>query len=176
MNLNADRALVRRAQTSAAGFGELFDTYYDRIYAYAYRRVRAQQVAEDIAASVFEDALKGIQRFRWQGKPIAAWLYKIAARRVADVYRERVVDELNDEVKDSADFADKVSERVSVRDGLSRLSKSDREIIRLAFFDELGTEEIAALLNGTANNVYVRLHRALKRLKAVMEVSDESAS
>ena len=30
-----ERALIARAKTSAAGFGELFDAYYDRIYAYA---------------------------------------------------------------------------------------------------------------------------------------------
>ena len=147
MNSTDERALVTRAQKNAAGFGELFDVYYDRIYKYAYRRVHAQQAAEDIAASVFEDALKSIARFRWQGKPIAAWLYKIAARRVADVYRKHTEAELTDDLKEIDDFTDKVSERMSLRAGLQKLNDSDREILRLVFFDEMETAEVAAVLS-----------------------------
>ncbi len=169
MNLNADRALVRRAQTSATGFGELFDIYYERIYKYAYRRIGARQNAEDIAAIVFEEALRGIQKYRWQNKPIAAWLYKIAARRVADFYRSGARGEVEPVERGDDGIEDKVSESVSMRAGLQRLSEGDQEIIRLTFFDELETEEIAALLDCTANSIYVRLHRALKRLKAIME-------
>ncbi|MBI3537822.1 MAG: sigma-70 family RNA polymerase sigma factor [Chloroflexi bacterium] len=165
MNLIAERVRLKRAQTSAQGFGELFDLHYERIYAYAYRRVGARQAAEDIAASVFEDAFKGIQKFRWQNKPIAAWLYKIAARRIADFFRARVTDELREDVKTREGFADQVNEQTSLRAALEKLSGNDQEIIRLTFFDELETAEIAALLNCSANNVYVRVHRALKRLK-----------
>jgi RNA polymerase sigma-70 factor (ECF subfamily) len=168
MSSSDERALARRAQASAAGFGELFDAYYERIYAYAYRRVHAQQVAEDIAASVFEDALKGIQRFRWQGKPIAAWLYRIAARCVADVYRERAAEELREDVTRDEGFAERVDRETGIQVALGRLSAADREIIRLVFFDELETEEIATLLNCMANSVYVRTHRALKRLKVIL--------
>ena len=57
-----DRALFKRAQANAAGFGELFDAYYDRIYKYAYRRVGSRDIADDIAARVFEDALKNFER------------------------------------------------------------------------------------------------------------------
>ena len=173
MTIADERALIARAQTSAAGFGELFDVYYDRIYAYAYRRVGSREPAEDIAATVFEDALRGIRRLRWQGKPIAAWLYRIAARRVADFYRTRKNDASLDEfVHISSDGIDDALERdeetAAVRRGLQKLTASEREIIRLVFFDELDGETIASLLGCTANNVYVRTHRALKKLEGVL--------
>ncbi|MDE3090973.1 MAG: sigma-70 family RNA polymerase sigma factor [Chloroflexota bacterium] len=173
MNTNDNRALLARAQASAEGFGELFDTFYDRIYAYAYRRVGSREAAEDIAASVFEDALRGIKRVRWQGKPVIAWLYRIAARRVADFYRDTHRDDAAlesdvgisdgglDGIADSEDYA-------AVRHGLAKLNSSDREIIRLAFFDELSGAEVAARLDCTPNSAYVRLHRALKRLEALL--------
>lgn len=173
MTLADERALLRRAQTSAAGFGELFDAYYERIYAYAYRRVGSRAPAEDIAASVFEDALRGIPHLRWQGKPLAAWLYRIAARRVADFYRARK----NDRPLDS--FAHRTREDVSaalaradeyaaVRRALQKLNAAEREILRLVYFDGLDRETIAALLNVTKNNVYVRTHRALKKLETLL--------
>jgi len=169
-----DRALFKRAQTNAAGFGELFDAYYDRIYKYAYRRVGSRDSADDIAARVFEDALKSIKRVRWQGQPIIAWLYRIAARRIADFYRGRRDEESFDDLTLAA--SDNVSERVeredeyaAVRRGIARLHERDREIIRLAFFDELSGAEIAATLGCTANNTYVRLHRALRNLKTILQ-------
>ncbi len=170
-----DRDLLVRAQSSADGFGELFDRYYDRIYSYAYRRVGSQVVAEDIAACVFEDALRNIKRVRWQGKPVIAWLYRIASRRVADHYREgenRTVGE--QEWKDTVDERpDSIFERTEmfamVQAGLDRLALKDREIIQLTFFDQANAAEIASMWDCTPNSVYVKLHRALKRLKALLE-------
>ncbi len=171
-----DRRLLERAQKNAAGVAELFDAYFDRIYAYAYRRVGSRETAEDIAATVFEDAMNGIKHVRWQGKPIIAWLYRIAARRVADYYRTRRATEpladrleLVGEAIDDAERMERDDEYRAVRCGIERLSERDREIIRLAFFDELDGAEMAALLGCTANNVYVRLHRALKNLRAILE-------
>lgn len=175
MSQRDDRALLARAQTSAAGFGELFDAYYERIYAYAYRRVGSRDAAEDIAATVFEDALRGIHQLRWQIKPLVAWLYRIAARRVADFYRARRADAPLDETlaRDDALHAqvERADEFAAVRRGLARLSERDREIIRLAYFDELSGDAIAATLNCSANSAYVRLHRALKKLEK--ELRDE---
>jgi len=170
-----DRALLVRAQTSAAGFGELFDAYYDRIYAYAYRRVGSRDAADDIAATVFEDALRGIQKLRWQDKPLVAWLYRIAARRVADFYRAKRDESALDETlaSDDALFAhiEHADELAAVRRALARLGEREREMIRLAYFDELSGDAIAATLNCSTNSAYVRLHRALKKLEK--ELRDE---
>jgi RNA polymerase sigma-70 factor (ECF subfamily) len=169
-----DRVLLERAQTSVEGFGQLFDAYYDRVYKYAYRRVNSCAIAEDIAASVFEDALKNIKRVRWQGKPIIAWLYRIATRRLADFYRARKEDASIDDAiiiaPDSiGDSIERADDFARVRRGIAQLNERDREIIRLAFFDELDGAAIAATLGCTPNNAYVRLHRALKHLKALLE-------
>ncbi len=170
-----ERELLARAQESADGFGELFDAYYDRIYSYAYRRVGSSAAAEDIAACVFEDALRGIRRVRWQGKPVAAWLYRIASRRVADHYRDRqnqaaAADERVPAVQGAFD---RVAEHAAVWSAIAKLNPREQEIIRLSFFDELSAAEIAGMWNCTTNSVYVRLSRALKRLKAVLEAEDE---
>ncbi len=173
-----ERDLLARAQSSADGFGELFDRNYDRIYAYAYRRVRSQVVAEDIAACVFEAALKNIKRVRWQGQPIIAWLYRIASRRVADYYRDRqnsieVAGEWRDTTNEGPDSVIERAELFAlVRAALDKLSERDREIIQLTYFDQASAAEIGALWDCSTNSVYVRQHRALKRLKAIVEDGD----
>ena len=176
MTIAEERALLSRAQSSAAGFGELFDVYYDRIYAYAYRRVGSREQAEDTTAAVFEDALRGIKRLRWQGKPLAAWLYRIAARRVADYYRARHAGWRDVPLDESApissdgigDALERDDEHAAVHRGLQKLGASEREIIRLVYFDELDGGTIASMLNCTTNSVYVRTHRALKKLEAIL--------
>ncbi len=174
-----ERDVLLRAQSSADGFGELFERYYDRIYAYAYRRVRTQVAAEDIAACVFEHALRDIKRVRWQGKPVVAWLYRIASRRVVDYYRDKQnsVSGEWDWLDAGALSTDGAVERTetfaAVQSAMDKLSVKDREIVQLTYFDEASTSEIAAILGCTPNSVYVRLHRALKRLRAILEDDDD---
>ena len=55
---------------------------------------------------------------------------------------------------------------------LNRLPARDREIINLRFFNELSSEEVAEILDVSAQNVYVRLHRALKRLAKELQSID----
>jgi RNA polymerase sigma-70 factor (ECF subfamily) len=175
MRLADERRLFERAQKSAAGFGELFDAYYDRLYAYCYRRVGARDIAEDLAANVFESALRGIQRVRWQGKPIIAWLYRIASRRIADFYRDRkdevsldeVVIRADDPIQDSME---REEDYAMVRRGIAKLAPRDREVLWLSYFDRLDGAEMAAILGCTPNVAYVRVHRALMKLrKALMD-------
>ncbi|MCL4395154.1 MAG: sigma-70 family RNA polymerase sigma factor [Chloroflexi bacterium] len=176
MTKTDDQRLLERAQSSAAGFGELFDAYYDRIYAYAYRRVGVAAAAEDIAASVFEDALVSLKNMRWQGKPVVVWLYRIAARRVADHYRAGRHETLDDRDAGGTDggleLVETTDEYAAVRRGMDKLSESDRDIIRMAFFDELSGAEIAAILHCSPNTSYVRLHRALKRLESMLRAEE----
>ena len=175
-----ERALLKRAQSTANGFGELFDAYYDRIYAYAYRRVGSRDNAQDIAATVFEDALKSIKRLRWQDKPLAAWLYKITSRRVVDFYRLNSAGRAPVPIPESDgdvgvasaglhENLERDEEFAAVRRAIARLNAGDRELIRLVYFDELDRVEIAALQNSTTNNVYVRVHRALKKLEGILQ-------
>ena len=68
-----------------------------------------------------------------------------------------------------AEDLEKSETRSLVRAALASLASRDREIIQLVYFDELETVEIAAIFNCNANSVYVRLHRALKRLRTQLE-------
>ena len=56
-----------------------------------------------------------------------------------------------------------------MRRGIERLAEREREIIRLVYFDELDGAQLAVTLGCATNNAYVRLHRALKKLKVILE-------
>jgi RNA polymerase sigma factor (sigma-70 family) len=59
-----------------------------------------------------------------------------------------------------------------LRQALHQLSAKDRDIIYLRYFEELASEEVAEILECSTQNVYLRLHRALKRLQQQLEKTE----
>src|SRR5260370_40184418 len=78
-----ERLLIERAQRDPARFAELYEIFFDRVYAYIGRRVNDRAEAEDLTSEVFHHALANLRRFEWRGAPFAAWLYRIAANAIA---------------------------------------------------------------------------------------------
>ena len=79
-----ERRLVEAAQRDIACFAEVYEHYFELVYAYAARRVHDRNEAEDLTAEVFHKALRSLPRFKWTGAPFAAWLFRIAANMIAD--------------------------------------------------------------------------------------------
>ncbi len=92
-----ERLLIEAAQKDPARFAELYESNFERVYAYVVRRVGDRAETEDLTSEVFHHALANLQRFEWRGIPFAAWLYRIAANLISDRWqrtnREQVADE-----------------------------------------------------------------------------------
>jgi RNA polymerase sigma-70 factor (ECF subfamily) len=59
-----------------------------------------------------------------------------------------------------------------LRASLDQLDEGERELIGMKFFLRMANHEIAAATGLTASNVGVRLFRAVKRLRGLMEGSN----
>ncbi len=161
--------LIRRAQRDRQAFGALYDRYMRRIYAFAYRCTGDTALAQDVTAATFEKALRHLGRFRWQGVSFGAWLYRIARNEIMQAFRRaRFVEPLSE-----WHVADEPSPDDHQHDALyaafAGLSASDRELLTLRFFEEMSSAEVAQVLGCSVNNVYMRLHRALGRLRQAVE-------
>lgn len=132
--------------------------------------------AEDVAQDVCEAVLAALSRFRDEGRPFLAFVYGIAARKVADARRSArrarlttvpVVPEAPDRAlgpEDRALAAD-LAARLSVL--LDRLSATQREIVVLRVGVGLTAEQVGTLLGMSAGAVRLAQHRALARLRAL---------
>ncbi len=81
--------LVGRAKShSREAWTEIYDTHYRAVFRYVRARVFDDATAEDLTSTVFVGALKGISSFRYKGKPLLAWLYRIARNVVATHQRQ----------------------------------------------------------------------------------------
>ena len=79
-----ERRLIEAAQQDRGRFVEIYEKYFDLVYAYAGRRVRNRDEAEDLTAEVFRKALENLPRFKWTGAPFGAWLLRISFNLIAD--------------------------------------------------------------------------------------------
>src|SRR5260370_11347872 len=78
-----ERLLIEAAQRDPTRFGDLYDSYFDRVYAYVARRVGDRTETEDLVSDVFHQALANLRRFEWRGAPLLAWAYRLAGHKIA---------------------------------------------------------------------------------------------
>lgn len=171
----SEQDLIRAAQRNPADFGPLYDRYVQPVYGFIYRRVSGDTaLTQDLTASTFEKALRGLPGYRWQGVSFGAWIFRIARNEIAQHHRRRRSElPLNEDSDAGIDLA--LAKDVDLARGFAQLSADDRELLLSRFFDELSTPMLAAVLGISPNALYVRLHRALERLRRALrdaEVSD----
>lgn len=180
MRVTDEQKLIAQAQTDRQAFAHLYDHYVARIYAYAYRQTQDVATAQDITAVTFEKALRHLDQFEWQGKSVAAWLYRIAHNEAMQHHRRQRWLRPLQWLTSAAAGTNRQPEtavlhhehHTLLHQALQTLPPRDKAILTLRFFEELTTAEIAEILNCSPNNVYVRLHRALKRLRQQMAKLD----
>ncbi len=170
---DAVRAYVDRAiQGDAAAFGQIYDIYVETVYRYLFYRLGRPTEAEDLTEQVFLRAWEGIHRFRWQGKPFVAWLYRVAHNVLVDHFRaHRVIDRLepHHERPHPADDIELQIEAEDLAAAIRQLTDDQQEVIILRFMEELGHAEIAARTGRREGAVRALQLRALRSLRKIVE-------
>jgi RNA polymerase sigma-70 factor, ECF subfamily len=137
--------------------------------------------ADDIAQEVCLAAITALPRYEDQGRPFLAFVYGIAAHKVADAHRAAA--------RNRAEPTEVVPERYSGEAGpeqmaidaessarmaklLEVLPEKQREIVILRVVVGMSAEETAEAVGSTPGAVRVAQHRALARLKAEITASE----
>jgi len=141
-----------------------------RVYAYAAYRLGDGADAEDATSDTFERALRYRSSYdRSKCEPIA-WLLGIARRCVDDVLETRTpISEIDYELPAPGDLEPDLIRDLTVRKAVLELDDRSRELVALRYGADLTARQIAELLGERTNTVEVALHRALTRLRAVLE-------
>lgn len=154
-------------------FQRLYQANYGPVLAYAQRRTAGPDDAFDVVAETFTVAWRRLDEVP-EAESSLPWLYGVARRVLANQRRgsRRRVDlsarlathhPCPSELEVERDLL-AADDRRTVLAALARLREPDREILRLAAWEELSHREIAAALGGSDASVAVRLHRARNRL------------
>lgn len=158
-------------QRDSDWFADLYRRHYPDVFRYGYRRVGPDR-AGDVAADTF---LVAWRRLGDIPDPPLPWLYGVARNTVSGIRRGQRRDEhsrfrsaqevLAATVPDPSESADRA---IVVAEGLAQLSPADQEILQLSAWEDLAVPSIAQVLGCSTTAAAVRLHRARRRLAAVL--------
>jgi RNA polymerase sigma-70 factor (ECF subfamily) len=172
-----EATLVQRAVShDAEAFGRLYDMHVDRVYRHIYYRVGNETDAEDLTQQVFLKAWQAIDRYKKMTSPFVAWLMTISHNLVVDFYRTRKdrsyleAEVLVDDSASSPEQAAEASfEQQRLRRAILQLGSDEQHVVILRFIEGFEFAEIASLLRKKEGNVRVILHRALVKLRNILE-------
>lgn len=171
------RLAERLRKGDATVVGDLYDLYYDRLYAFVFNQVdRNRGVTEDIVQDVWLTAVRSPGSYKGRSQPLT-WLCGIALHKIKDVWRrkgreanrrydfpagEDVPEELL--LIDSSPLPHEIAESEAtksiVRNALTALPDSYRQVLILKYAEQMSAREIAELLHKSTRSVESVLGRA----------------
>jgi RNA polymerase sigma-70 factor, ECF subfamily len=158
-------------------FRVLYRANYGRVLAYALRR-SAPEVAHDVVADTFLVAWRRLDRVPVDPLP---WLLGVARKTLATHRRSEqrqssLLCQLEAQHALRARLAtDLVDDECTLRvaEAVARLPERDQELLRLVVWDGLSTKQAGVVLGVSHVASRVRLHRARRKLTALLEQDEE---
>lgn len=167
-------------------FNEIYDEYYSKVLQYV-SRLTGLNDAEDITQDIFGKVNNNLHRFQGKSK-LSTWIYRIATNTVIDRSRSAAYKHpaesisrhdgddsgsepgLEDQTLPSTDqMVIKKEMRDCINEHIDKLPQDYKMVIILSELEGVSNKEIAEILGISLDNVKIRLHRARKRLKAVLD-------
>ena len=168
--------LIEAAQKDPARFGDIYERYFDRVYAYVARRVGNRDAAQDLTSDVFHRALANIGKYESRGVPFGAWLFRIAANAIADRWK-RTSKESGDPAPEEIDSGkidlEAIEHRAQLFQAVRKLPTEQRRVIQLRFAEEKSIRDIAQEMRKTEGAVKLLQFRAIQNLRDRMSGAHE---
>ncbi len=165
-------------------FWEIYDQFYEKVRKFILALVKDEWVADDLIQDTFlrvQDNLKNLK----DPSKLSSWIFRIAYNLCQDHFRqlkrsrkeERIDQEEAEDFKETLiqkgpDIQKELEQRQMgecVQTQINLLPESLRTVLILFDIMEFSHQEIADILGITVKNVKVKLHRARKKLKPILE-------
>jgi RNA polymerase sigma factor (sigma-70 family) len=180
----SDAAIIEQSREEPEFFAAVFDRYYAQVHGYAMRRL-GWSLADDVTAETFLVAFARRERYDLSRPDARPWLYGIASNLISRHYRAEVrqyralarsgVCEVSDGHADQvAVRLDAQAHRGTLAAALAGISDADRDVLLLAAWAGLTSEEAGQALGIPAGTARSRLHRARRKIRAALGQDDST--
>ncbi len=171
----ADSELLRQiAMGSEEAFRVLWDRFGAGVFTVCRRRLGDVGAAEDAAQEAFTSVWRRAGTFDPARGSAAAWLYAVARNAAAQLVRRGQVGVTLMVLDDQTADAEKDPVMgLALHAALTRLPATEREVLELAYFEDMTQTEIAARLLLPLGTVKTRTRAGLHRLAGYLEDSQE---
>ena len=165
-------------------FWEIYDQYYAKVRRFILTLVKDEWVADDLIQETFLKIQNNLKSLKDPSR-LSPWIFRIAYNLCQDHFRrlKRSRKEESIDQEETEDFKETLMQKGSniqeeleqrqmgecVQNQINLLPESLRTVLVLFDIMEFNHQEIADILGITVKNVKVRLHRARKKLKPILE-------
>jgi len=176
METNGEALQIEAAKRDPARFGPLYERYFGDIFRFLARRTAREADAADLAQQTFLKAMLALPRYRDQGAPFRAWLYRIALNEVrmywrsskGKVYMDLGLAETLQLMQD-AELPNGEEDLRALETALGRLREAPAALIEMRYFDGMSFAEIGQVLGISEDAAKMRTHRVLGALRSSLE-------
>jgi RNA polymerase sigma-70 factor, ECF subfamily len=170
-----DFELVQKAQQDPAQFVVLYEKYFKRIFVFIHHRVNDKAITADLTSQVFLNALVNIQKYKHQGVPFSAWLFRIAINECFSFFlktkRLRFVsiddnslDGLHEELTANTHREDLLQRLPEI---LTGLKEEEVQLVELRFFEQRPFKEVGEILGITETHAKTKTYRLLEKMRGL---------
>jgi len=162
-------------QGDQAAWEALMRAHQEPVFRLAYLLLGDPDEAEDIAQETFLRAYKALKRFDTD-RPLRPWLLRIASNLAHNRHRSvgrylaaltRFAGQDPDRIKSTT--MDSEDESQTLWQAVKKMAKPFQEVVYLRYFLDMSESEMVDALDVPAGTVKSRLHRALNKLRGIIE-------
>jgi len=188
--LTAEQNLIEEAQLgNSLAAGRLVQSWYERIYNYAYKFLGSQELAAEVSQQTFIAVYKNIGSLQDKSR-FKPWIYTIAANKCKEEYRKKKrwrIFSFDQMLPNKAEEVSPTWEISTPRDTnpeqtymqselgdivnkcIAKLPAEQKEVLIMKEYDGLKFREIAEVLQISENTAKSRLYYALSAMKKILE-------
>ncbi|GAA2682546.1 sigma-70 family RNA polymerase sigma factor [Streptomyces violaceolatus] len=157
-------------------FAAIYQRWGALVHTLATRSLGDTHEAEDVTQQVFVGAWRGRHGFRPERGTLGAWLVGITRRKVVDALAARtrrlsLVESAGQDIAPARlvqPAPDEVLDRVLLVEALSRLPQAQRDVLCMAFYEDLTQAQIAERTGVPLGTVKSHARRGLHRLRTAV--------
>jgi RNA polymerase sigma-70 factor (ECF subfamily) len=173
-------ARLRAGDTQAAE--ALVLRYHRPLMGYLLRVGGQTAVAEELHQQTWLSVMQNAARFDDRvGGGFKAWLFRIATNKANDLWRRRRREAGDDALSTapappSADRLEAAEDAARLRDAVAKLPEAQRQVLLMRYYGGLKFTEIADALGCPLNTALGRMHKAMLKLRELMNDETEDRS
>ena len=171
--------LLRDGSTSAGEM--LVKRHCQPLLRYLHRLVGSEHLAEELHQQTWVSVMDHLDRFDKSSSAggFKAWLFRIATNKANDHWRSSGRDkaarqslrlaQADEHAPDASHRIEGSEQAAKLREAIDRLPENQRRVLMLRYYSNLKFVEIAEMVGCPLNTALGRMHKAMMKLKQIME-------
>jgi RNA polymerase sigma factor (sigma-70 family) len=180
---HSDETLIQAYTQSGSekAFGALVDKYLGLVLGIAMRRTGDRALAEEITQNVFTALARKVNSLK-PGSTLAGWIHRVTVIECAEAMRREIshqkkMKDVSQHLVSEHDGREVWRDALPLLDeGIDALSRAEREVLLLRFFERKSFREIGAALGKSDDAAQKQTERALQKLSGFLKRNGVSMS